>query len=500
MTARVREIWSDVRALVGGLSPARRAVVVAGVGAALGLVLAVVWWVQRPFSRPLFTSLGREDAAAITAALDADRVPYELADDGRSVLVPADRVSSLRLALASRGLPGRGDVGVDGAERGAGDVAEHASRRRALEAELARTIADVDGVELARVHVAMPDASAPATPDRHATASVVVRLAPGRTLGAGQVDGIVHLVAASVAGLAPEAVTVLDAGGRLLAGAGGDGDALATSSGALRYQRSIERATEARIESLLTTIVGAGKVVARVAATVDFARTERDEDTYDPDKTVVLESHSSRDDAAGKPAAVTGAPAASTPAAARRDESQRYAVSKTTSRTVIPVGGVKSLSVAVLVDGTYREQNGTRVFAPRPDDELAKLRTLVASAIGISEARGDRLELTSAQFQVEAPEATGGLFAQAGRWLPALAARALGIVFVLGVLATVVRPLANAIATAGPRTRPRPATTVVDREGAVELARENVALAQQNPERAAQLVRQWLHDGTQRTA
>lgn len=488
MTARVREIWSDVRALVGGLSPARRAVVVAGVGAALGLVLAVVWWVQRPFSRPLFTSLGREDAAAITAALDADRVPYELADDGRTVLVPADRVSSLRLALASRGLPGRGDV------------AEHASRRRALEAELARTIADVDGVELARVHVAMPDASAPATPDRHATASVVVRLAPGRTLGAGQVDGIVHLVAASVAGLAPEAVTVLDAGGRLLAGAGGDGDALATSSGALRYQRSIERATEARIESLLTTIVGAGKVVARVAATVDFARTERDEDTYDPDKTVVLESHSSRDDAAGKPAAGTGAPAASTPAAARRDESQRYAVSKTTSRTVIPVGGVKSLSVAVLVDGTYREQNGTRVFAPRPDDELAKLRTLVASAIGISEARGDRLELTSAQFQVEAPEATGGLFAQAGRWLPALAARALGVVFVLGVLATVVRPLANAIATAGPRTRPRPATTVVDREGAVELARENVALAQQNPERAAQLVRQWLHDGTQRTA
>src|SRR5262249_53459817 len=156
------------------------------------------------------------------------------------------------------------------------------------------------------------------------------------------------------------------------------------------------------------TIVGPGKVVARVAATVDLARTERDEDTYDPDKTVVIESHSSRDDAAGKPAAGAAAPAATDRGAARRDETQRYAVSKSTSRTVVPVGGVKSLSVAVLVDGSYRVQNGTRVFAPRPDDELAKLRTLVASAIGISEARGDRLELTSAQFQTEAPEAGGG--------------------------------------------------------------------------------------------
>jgi flagellar M-ring protein FliF len=500
-------MWSDALALVGGLPPARRAIVLGAAAGSLVLALALAWWVQRPFYRPLFTNLGQDDAAAIVAALEAERVPYEVGDDGRAVLVPADRLYALRLTLASRGLPEGGGVGFEIFDRqqlGQTDFVQRLNYQRALQGELGRTIAEIGGVESARVHLAIPERSLFVSQDRRPSASVVVKLAPGRALGAAQVDGIVHLIASSVQGLAPDGVTVVDEGGRMLSAAAGD-EPLAAGSGALQYQRGIEHATEERIESLLATIVGPGKVIARVAATVDFSHIERDEDTYDPEKTVVLESHSSRDEA-GKLAASAGTAAPPSDRAAsagaggaRRDETQRYAVSKTTSRTVIPVGGVKSLSVAVLIDGTYVEQNGARVFTPRSDDELEKLKTLVASAVGISETRGDRLELTSAPFQAPEPEAAPGVLAQATQWLPAVAGRVLAVVLLLGVLATIVRPLLQAIA-AGARTRPRLAGTLIDREGAVgELARETVTLAQQNPERAAQLVRQWLHDGTPRT-
>jgi flagellar M-ring protein FliF len=511
MSARLREIWSDVLALVADLPPARRALVLGATAGSLVLVLGLAWWVQRPFYRPLFTNLGQEDAAAIVSALAAERVPYEIGDEGRSVLVPADRLYALRLTLASRGLPEGGGVGFevfDKQQLGQTDFVQRLNYQRALQGELGRTIAELGGVESARVHLAIPERSLFVSQDRRPSASVVVKLVPGRALGAAQVDGIVHLIASSVQGLTPDAVTVVDEGGRMLTAAAGGDDAIAAGSGALQYQRGIERATEERIESLLATIVGPGKVIARVAAAVDFSRTERDEDTYDPEKTVVLESHSTRDDAGKAASGVAGAApaagdrgAAAGPGGARRDETQRYAVSKTTSRTVIPVGGVKSLSVAVLVDGTYREQGGARVFAPRPDDELEKLKTLVASAVGISDARGDRLELTSAEFQTPEAEAAPGMLAQTTRWLPAIAGRVLGVVLLLGVLVTVVRPLVRALAAAGARTRPRLGGTGVDREGVVgELTRENVTLAQQNPERAAQLVRQWLHEGTKGTA
>jgi flagellar M-ring protein FliF len=498
MNARLR----DVVTFLTALPPARRALVAAtGVGS-LVLVLGAAWWVQRPLYRPLFTNLAPDDAAAIVAALEADHVPYDVGDGGRAVLVPADSRYALRLSLASRGLPEGGGVGFeifDKQQLGQTDFLQRTNYQRALQGELARTVGELDGVESARVHVALPERSLFVSQDRQPSASVVVKLRAGRTLGAAQVQGIVHLVASSVEGLVPEAVAVVDDAGRMLtAGRHGD-DALAPDGGPIAYQRGIERATEERIESLLATVVGAGKVIARVAATVDFARVQRDEDTYDPDKTVVLENHTEREETTAP--SDRAAPAPGAPRTERRDETQRYAVSKTTSRTTIPVGGVKSLSVAVLIDGTYREENGARVFVPRTAEELDKLRTLVASAVGVSEARGDRLELTSAPFQAPEAGAPTGALARAADWMPAILARLLGVGLLLGVLALVVRPLVRAIGAAAAAGRGRRAGAFADHEAPVgELTRENIALAQQDPERAAQLVRQWLIESGERTA
>ena len=379
-----------------------------------------------------------------------------------------------------RGLPAGGGVGFELFDRqapGQTDFLQRLSYQRALQGELARTIAELGGVDSARVHLALADHPDGTGSDRRASASVVVKLARGARLAPAQIDGIVHLVAASVEGLLPEGVTVVDESGRVLTAAPRADESLGIESTAVGYQRAIERSAEERIESLLAPVVGAGKVVARVAATIDFARTERTEETYDPDKTVVRESSATRE---------TGA---ASPRVERRDEKQSFDVSKTVSRTVAPVGTVKALSVAVLIDGTYRDEDGQRVFVPRSDDEIERLKALVASAVGVSDARGDRLEVTSAPFQSPEPEPAQGFLAATPSWAPPLAARLVAVLFALGTLALVVRPVVRALVAA----QSAPEIRLGERAGAAgELTRENVTLAQQNPERAAQLVREWL--------
>jgi flagellar M-ring protein FliF len=485
---RLRAMWANATAFLAGLSAGRRLAVLGVALTTLALVAAVAWRVQAPVYRPLFTNLDADDTAAIRERLAAEGVPYRTEDGGRALLVPADRLYGLRLSLASRGLPAGGGVGFelfDHQAPGQTDFMQRLSYQRALQGELARTITELGGVDSARVHLALADHPG-GTADHRASASVVVKLARGARLAPAQIDGIVHLVAASVEGLLPDAVTVVDESGRVLTAAPRSDESLGIESAAVGYQRAIERSAEERIESLLAPVVGAGKVVARVAATIDFARTERTEETYDPDKTVVRESSVTRDTGASASPRVD---ASASPRFDRRDEKQSFDVSKTVSRTVAPVGTVKALSVAVLIDGSYRDEDGRRVFVPRSDDEIERLKALVGSAVGVSDARGDRLEVTSAPFQSPEPEPAQGFLAATPSWAPPLAARLVAVLFALGALALVVRPVVRALGTAqsGPEIR------LGERAGAAgELTRENVTLAQQNPERAAQLVREWL--------
>src|SRR2546426_328813 len=202
--------------------------------------------------------------------------------------------------------------------------------------------------------------------DRRPSASVVVKLAPGRALSAAQIDGIVHRVAASVEGLAADGVTVVDEGGRMLTADRRGGETVGAWGGALEMQASIERQLAERVESMLAAVVGRDKAVARVAATLEAARVERTEETYDPERTALRTQRTTREQttgartgggAPGVPSKLTNDPAATTepegPRTERRDESQSYEVSKVVSHTVAPAGVVKQLSVAVLIDGTY---------------------------------------------------------------------------------------------------------------------------------------------------
>jgi flagellar M-ring protein FliF len=292
----------------------------------------------------------------------------------------------------------------------------------------------------------------------------------------------------TVGALAPRGVAVAAAAGPVAA-AEHDG------SLAIDYQRRVERSFEERIEGLLAPIVGDGKAVVRVAATIDFSRTERTEELVDPDRTALRKSQAVREAAPRTRGGATASPAA----VERRDDAQEFEVSRTTSRTIAPMGAVKQLSVAVAVDGTYRDEGGARVFVPRPDAELETLKTLVASAIGISDERGDRLEITSAPFQGSPATPGDGVAGVAGGSASTLLGRLLGAVLVVAVLALVVRPIARALAPS-PGAPAGTEIVVRGRGDADELARENVALVQQHPERAAQLIRQWLVDDGERAA
>jgi flagellar M-ring protein FliF len=420
----------------------------------------------------------RETWAAWTAALRA------LPSGGRA-LAFAIALGSVVLVVAAAWWVGR-------------PLATHtapADAGRPLEDALADAVAALGGVSSARVRLVRPDGA-----DRRPSASVIVAQSADRELAPAQLDAVTHLVAASVEGLSPDAVTVTDQAGRVLTAErrSADGAAGAAGANSVEYQRAVERATEERIESLLATVVGPGRVIARVAAAVDFARTERTEETYDPDRTVVRETRSTREASADAKDADAAKPRVGPDAAGRlerRDETQTYEVSKTTSRTVEPVGAVKRLSVAVLIDGTYRDDNGRRVFVARSDDELARLRTLAASAAGITEERGDRLEVTSVPFQASATEPASARLDPSGERLTSIAGRLLAVALVVAVLALLVRPLVQAVAR-----NVGTAQVAAAREGTVaELTRKNAALARENPERAAALVRRWLVEGREPT-
>src|SRR5947209_15872572 len=386
MGARLERLWTQLAAFFLAQPPARR-IAIGTVGlVSMAAVLGLAWWAQRPLYRPLFTNLAERDASAIVQALKAEKVPFELEDGGRAVLVPAERQYEMRLALASRGLPEGGGVGFEIFDKqtlGQTDFLQRLNYQRALQGELGRTISRLGGVESARVHLALPERSLFVGEDRRPSASVMVKLAPGRALSAAKIDGIVHLVAASVEGLAADGVTVVDESGRMLTTDRRGGETVGASSTALEMQASIERQLAERVESMLAAVVGRDKAVARVAATLEAARVERTEETYDPERTALRTQRTTRGQttgartgggAPGVPSKLTNDPAATTepegPRTERRDESQSYEVSKVVSHTVAPAGVVKQLSVAVLIDGTYTGVGAARKFTPRPAEEL----------------------------------------------------------------------------------------------------------------------------------
>uniref|UniRef100_A0A831TWX5 Flagellar M-ring protein n=1 Tax=Geobacter metallireducens TaxID=28232 RepID=A0A831TWX5_GEOME len=446
------------------LPPAKRWLVGGVVGVSIIAFVLLIMVANRTDYRPLFTNLASEDAGEIVTKLKEQKVPYRIAPDGKAILVPSDKVYDLRLSLASEGLPQGGGVGFEIFDRknfGMTEFVQKLNYQRALQGELSRTIGQIAGVEQARVHLAIPEKALFKEDEKPATASVVLKVKGQRQLRDSDVQGIVHLVASSIEGMSPEHVTVLDQKGKLLSRNSPVDAAGKMTASMQEVQRAYERSTEERLQSLLDKAVGAGRSVARVSAVFDFRQVERYEEKYDPETVVRSEQRSEESmggagAAAGVPGVQTnlgrapgGAAGAAGPSGSRNDETLNYEVSRSTARTIEPVGTLSKVSVAILVDGKYEApaagKDGKEAkprYAPRSPAELQQIEALVKGAVGFNAERGDQVTVANIPFQdtADAGAAEGNQWWNAPIFLALLKNGLIGFGF-LALLLFVVRPL-----------------------------------------------------------
>ncbi len=451
--------------------------------------------------RPLFTNLSSEDAGEIIKKLKEQKISYQVGSDGKSIMVPSDKVYELRLSLASDGLPQGGGVGFEIFDRknfGMTEFVQKLNYQRALQGELSRTISQLSGVEQARVHLVIPEKSIFKESEKPPTASVVLKMKSDRVLRESEVQGIIHLVASAVEGMDADNVSVLDSRGKLMSkNTTTDAGSKLTSS-MLETQRAYERNLEDRLQSLLDKAVGAGKSVARVNATFDFKQVERYEEKYDPESPVVRSEQRTEEKSGTNVGAATGVPgvqsnlgkappasSANAASGSKSDETMNYEISRSTARTIEPVGTLSKVSVAVMVDGKYdttgKSSSSKARYIPRSTDELQKIESLVKSAVGFSSDRGDQVTIANIPFQESQQDETDTSSAwwNAPVFLTVLKNMLIGCSFI-ALLFLVIRPLLKIL-----RTSQKPAS---DSFSAVEDNEEKKLPFAQNPQLTMQSV------------
>lgn len=540
-------ISSDIQNKLAGISTGKKMMAIGGIAAAIALVTVIVLWANRPVFHVLFSNLSAEDAGAITGKLQELKIPYEVGDGG-SVMVPEDKVHELRMTLASQGLPTGGGVGFEIFDKttiGMTDFIQKLNYRRALQGELSRTIGQLSEVESARVHLAVPEKTLFGDKKEHTSASIVLKLRGSRALSQNQVMGIVHLVSSSVEGLSPQNVTIVDTHGNVLSRPSDDSYNAQLSNYQNDYQKGFEKSLEERVQSMLEHAVGSGKVVVRISSTLDFKQVETTEEKYDPDKTAVRSEQRSQENASGSTGSASGVPGvlsnmpgakAENPQAAggkggnssssnHTQETINYEINKTVNHILEPVGTLKRLSAAVLIDGNYEIVKGTdgketRKFIPRSDEELKKYTEIVKKAVGYSEDRGDQVEVSNISFEsnvsINEPEAAQSTFNklfQVNGLLPIIKYLVAGITVLL-IFLLVIKPMMNTVFTqslsvqevsaiAGPGGH-FPKVSELESAGnfnmghaQVEDAKfreEAIKLAKENPAQTAQLIKSWISE------
>ncbi len=473
----------------------------------IGFFAFLILRMTSPQMSPLFTDLNLDDSAAIVKELDRQGVPYQLRNDGNIILVPQTRVARLRMTLAEDGLPRGGGVGYEIFDKtdafGTTSFVQNIDRLRALEGELARTIRSLDRVEDARVHLVMPQRPLFSRDTVEPSASIALKVRG--TLDPAQVRAIRHLVATAVSELKPQRISIVDQTGRLLAdGAGGDGDGGVI--GADERRAAFEKQLREKVGAIVSSVVGSGRARVEVNADFDFNRITEKSDKYDPDGRVVRSTQTQEetsDTSKGRRNEVTvgneipggnvrqagGVSAVPRDQDHKLEETVNYEISKTTKTEVIEGGRVKRISVAVLVDGTYgKNAKGESVYRPRSKQEIAQIASLVRTAIGFDQKRGDQVDVANLRF-AEAPAVP---FAEPSGWLAALrftkadvmSAIETVVMGLLGIalLLIVVRPLVRRIIAADDRTPAAP-----PEGGAGETAPADVAAAPGSESAKAQL-------------
>ncbi|WNC89918.1 flagellar basal-body MS-ring/collar protein FliF [Paraburkholderia sp. FT54] len=405
-----------------------RAPLIFAVALLVAVVAGLFLWSRAPDYKVLYSNLSDRDGGAIITALQAANIPYKFSDAGGAILVPAEQVHEMRLRLASQGLPKSGSVGfelMDNQKFGISQFAEQINYQRALEGELERTVESISSVKSARVHLAIPKPSVFVRDKEAPSASVLVNLYPGRALDEGQVLAITHMVSSAVPDMPVKGVTILDQDGNLLTQPS-TGSGLDASQ--LKYRQQIERSTQQRIDAILAPLFGSGNAHSQVSADIDFSHSEQTSENYgpngNPQQAAIRSQQSStatemsQGGASGVPGALSNQPpqpasapinapngasgATTTPVSDRKDSTTNYELDKTVRHLEQPMGGIKRLSVAVVVNYMrVVDARGHASMQPVTADKLAQVNQLVKDAMGFDQARGDSVNVVNSPFTTE---------------------------------------------------------------------------------------------------
>jgi flagellar M-ring protein FliF len=518
-----------------------------GVAAAVAVAIWLVVWSQGQNYSVLYGQLSERESGQVMDALTAAGIEYKLSPSG-AVSVPESKVQEARIRLATPGLPQSDSMGIEMIQKestlGASSMMESARYQSVLETELARTIVKVQGVQSARVHLALPKASVFVRDARKATASVLLQLYPGRRLEPGQVAAIVHLVASSVPELAASDVTLVDQSGALLNSPDENAEQ-AASTRQFEYTRKLEESYQQRIIDLLEPIIGPGRVRATVTADMDFTVTEETRENYDPQKTAVRSEQTSTEQRRGgdgtegipgalsnEPPGTSGAPslagaaapgtagaaqstAASGPSSSAQRSTRNFEVDRTLSYVKQPVGVLKRLNVGVVLDNWQKVDAGGKVTTTAMSDaDIKRFSQLVRESIGLKDDRGDQLNVLNQAFKNSTPLGpVEGPPLWETPWVTQLAKQIVGAGLVLVVAFLVLRPLMKSLTKSVPRLRAGAGAVAGDAgdldgdrvsisgQGgkAIKLApsfEQQIAAARtlvgQDPRRAAQVVKDWV--------
>ncbi|NOR70502.1 MAG: flagellar basal body M-ring protein FliF [Methylomarinum sp.] len=452
---------------LGNLSMARQIGLMLGIALSVAVGIAVVLWSQAESRDLLFSGIGTEDATAILETLDKMGVDYSVETETGAIMVPTDQVRALKLKLAAQGLPRTQSSGYEILDKesgfGTSKNIELMRFQRALEGEIAKTIASIQNIKSARVLLALPKQSVFVRKRKKPSASVIVNLYQGRSLEKGQIESIVHLVASSVPMMESTQVTVVDQKGRMLSSNDSSEEMYLTSK-QFEYKKNIEEHLMQRIENILLPLVGREGMQAQISADVDFTVTEKTQEMFNPDLPA-LRSEQTQDERnsgagiQGVPGALSNQPppagvapeiavgkdgqtTASSVGSVSKSATRNYELDKTITHTRLATGVLRRLSVAVVVDDKkILSEDGSANSQPYAQEDVNQLRELVMQAVGFDSSRGDLVTVTNVAFRIpDELEALPEIPLWEQPWFIGMAKQLMAVLVVIFLVFGVLRP------------------------------------------------------------
>lgn len=519
--ARIKDFWTQItlsqRVLIGGLA-----------AFAVAVFFGMVMWLNTPDMQVLYANLAPEDASRVIKSLEDQNVPFQLGENGTAILVPSDQVYMLRMRIAGEGTiqgQGLGFEVFNEVRLGQTEFVQKINYQRALQGELARTLTAFPAVESARVHLVIPARTLFIEEQQRPSASVVLKLAGGAKMDQRDVTAVVNLLTMAVEGLDRTRISVADTSGRVLFQPQEEG-ALQLSGTQVEMTNMTQARLERRIEDLLTPMVGVGKVKATVNAELDFSQRVVNKVLFDPASAVVRSEQRSEETRQGNANLNSGVPETnfrgdgmggtqSASSSNRETRSTNYEINKEEHNIVGQMGAVNRLSVAVIIDGVYeKNENEQTVFRPRSEEEIRRIRQLVAGAVGFDTARGDVIEVSSVAFsslEQEIPQNIADVITdytlRLGKpFLNALLVFLFLVMVVRPVVMALIRPKVQGEMIEGLEGLPLPSDerlALIDaNDDAVEalaalekiedIKAHSIQLSEQNMEQAVGIIRSWL--------